>query len=150
MTQNQKNRAGRSQVQVTIARGNWREVAVSEYINQSGDIKQLSMSPWLAHYLPLSLIKAQATDAEILDAARDSVCELRAQIDKITMALQIQGLELPPGAYPLARSASASRSKPKTAKPKPQPVTVENDEDDDDDDDDFIMGFDRSKHQFDN
>jgi hypothetical protein len=132
MSENKGNRASRSQVQVTVARNNWREVIVSEYINnQSGNIKQLSMNPWLTYYLPLALLNSdETTDSVILEAARESVCQLRAQIDSIVMALQIHGLDLPIGSAPTASASSSigrqeAKKKTKIAKPAANDEPIE-------------------------
>ncbi len=132
MSENKSSRASRSQVQVTVARNNWREVIVSEYINnQSGNIKQLSMNPWLTYYLPLALLNSdETTDSVILEAARESVCQLRAQIDSIVMALQIYGLDLPIGATSISSASSSTgrqeaKKKTKIAKPAANDEPIE-------------------------
>ncbi len=115
----------RKDLRISIVKADLREMLLAEYLNSSARTKQLIMSSLMPHYLPLAMIKdGSVGDAEILESVRESVCQLRAQIDNILLAAEIHGLDVPERLYAYGTtSAVAPKVKQQTkghrAKPKP-------------------------------
>ena len=135
------------EIRVSIVQSDRYESLVSKYIvDSSRSTKQLAMNPWLLHYLTRTLIKNGGTDLEILDAAKDSISELRAQIHRTIMDVEAYGLELPPSAYKsdITIKPAKAKTEKKAVKPKspPKPKVEENDDEDwefDENDESFIQ-----------
>jgi len=133
-------------IRTTIVRTDRRESTIAKYMtNPVRSTKQLSITPWIAYYLPQALIEDSATDDEIIEAAAESICQLRFAADNIVAKLAINGLELPASIYgsntPTKPTKTKSEKKPAKPKSPPKPKVEEDDDEDwefDENDDSFI------------
>jgi hypothetical protein len=100
-------------IRVSIVRSDWREVAVEQYVtNSRRNTKQLGMSALKSFYLALAALESEeVTDAEKLEVGIECVTQLRAQIETIAMAYQLQGLDLPIMAPGTSRPKSQQKAK---------------------------------------
>ena len=102
---------GVNRIRVSIARCDLSESLVADYLSDSKrNTKQLCMDSWLTYYLPLALLDhPEASDSDIIEATLNSVVQLRAQIDKISLALQVRGIDLPAAIYAAPVDISSTR-----------------------------------------